>query len=155
MIVKRPPACHARRPAPATRTAMHGRFTWTLASALWYLIVAVAHRALLAGAGAAAPATWLYAAGYLVLGVLLLGALARWWRHGAPALWRPAMLSLGSLAAAGEIALLAPGALAAPLERWMLALLGLIGAALLARVVPPPLDQHWLGLERRADRGGD
>ena len=70
---------------------------------------------------------WLYAAGYAVFGGLLLGAVARWWQGGSPALWRPFMLSVGSLAAALEIWSYAQGGPAGVLvDRWMVALLGLL-----------------------------
>ncbi len=103
-----------------------------------------------AGADEAAPLSWPYAAGYGVFGILLLGAVARWWQSGSPALWRPFMLSVGSLAAALEIWTHAQGGLAgAPIDRWMLALLGLLVVALLARLLPNRVTRLWLGIDRR------
>jgi len=93
---------------------------------------------------------WLYATGYAVFGGLLLGAVARWWQGGSPALWRPFMLSMGSLAAALEIWLHAKGGSAGVLvDRWMMALFGLLLVALLARLMPGRIIRLWLGLERR------
>ena len=93
---------------------------------------------------------WLYVAGYVVFGGLLLGTVARWWRGGSPALWRPFMLSVGSLAAALEIWTYAQGNLASvPVDRWMVALLGMLIVALLARLLPRRVIRLWLGLERR------
>lgn len=128
---------------------MHGKNAWALATLAWYGILVLAHRTALATLTGAAVLPWLYGAGYLVLGVVLLGALARWWRHGSAPLWRPAMLSLGSLAAAAEITLLPAGAVVEPVDRWMVALLGLVAAALLARLTPSGLNHRWLGTDRR------
>lgn len=134
---------------------MHGKTTWALAALAWYGIVVLAHRTAL-GALAGEPAfAWLYGAAYLVFGAVLLGALARWWRHGSAPLWRPAMLSLGSLAAAAEIALLPPDMVVPPVDRWMVALLGLVGAALLVRLTPSGLHHRWLGTDRRQAERGD
>lgn len=133
---------------------MHGKYTWALAALAWYGILILAHRTALATVAGAPVFPWLYGSGYLVFGVVLLGALARWWHHGSAPLWRPAMLSLGSLAAAAEIALLPPGAVTAPVEQWMVALLGLLGAALLVRVATPAINHYWLGIDRRAAERG-
>jgi len=94
--------------------------------------------------------TWLYAAGYFLFGSLLLGTVARWWRGGSPALWRPFMLSVGSLAAALEIWRHSQGGLdGVPVNQWMVALFGLLAVALLARLLPARILRLWLGLERR------
>jgi len=99
---------------------------------------------------AAAFSPWSYAAGYVVFGGLLLGTVARWWRSGSPALWRPFMLSVGSLAAAIEIWLHTQESLVSvPVDRWMVALLGMLVVALLARLLPRRILRVWLGLERR------
>ncbi|MCK7497395.1 MAG: hypothetical protein MZW92_46330 [Comamonadaceae bacterium] len=68
-------------------------------------------------------------------------------------LWRPTMLSLGSLAAAADIALRPPGrAVAAPLDLWMAALLGLVVAALLVRLTPSGVGHRWLATDRHEER---
>jgi hypothetical protein len=133
---------------------MHGKYNWALAALAWYGVLALAHRTALVTLGDGPVFPWLYGAGYLVFGVVLLGALARWWHHGSAALWRPAMLSLGSLAAAVEIALLPRAAAAEPVDQWMVALLGLVGAALLVRVATPALNHRWLGVDRRGSERG-
>lgn len=133
---------------------MYGRTTWALAALAWYGMAALAHRTALAVAAGSTLFPWLYGVAYLVFGVLLLGTLARWWPHGSAPLWRPAMLSLGSLAAAAEIALLPAAATPARVDQWMVALLGLVGAALLVRVVTPALNHRWLGIDRRGSEHG-
>lgn len=126
---------------------------WTVAALCGYaVIVLVSH--LVAGlAGTTAVfAPWAYGAGYFVFGVLLLGAVSRWWRAGSPALWRPLMLSVGSLAAVLEIWSQPPGTVAgALLDRWMLALLALLAVALLARLLPNRITRLWLDIDRRLD----
>ena len=133
---------------------MHGKYGWSLAALVWYGILMLAHRTALAAMAGGPELQWLYGFGFLVFGVILLGTLARWWWHGSAALWRPAMLSLGSLAAAVEIALLPPGAVAAPVDLWMVAVLGLVAAALLVRLVPPGFNHRWLGIDRRGSERG-
>lgn len=81
----------------------------------------------------------------------MLGTVARWWAPGAPALWRPAMLGLGALVAVVEIRLWPEVGNQSPVDRWMLALLGLLTVAILVRVVPEPIKRAWLGLDRRQD----
>lgn len=94
---------------------------------------------------------WTYATAYFVFGIVLLGAVARWWTRGSPALWRPVMLSVGSLCAALEVALRHPPGAA---DRWMVALLGLVAAALAARFIPFRFARFWLGVDRRAHERG-
>lgn len=60
------------------------------------------------------------------------------------------MLSVGSLAAAFEIWVHAQsGRVGAPVDRWMVALLGMLAVALLARLLPRRVIRLWLGMERR------
>lgn len=104
----------------------------------------------LAGPGRSPMFPWLYGAAYSLFGVVALGAVARWWPKGSPALWRPFMLSVGSLCAALEIGL--RGTLDAVLpavDRWMVALLGLLVAAIAARLVPDRVTRRWFGVDRR------
>ena len=129
---------------------MRARVFWLLAAGLWYGAIWLLHRTTPAdiGAGGAATLRWAFGAEFFVFGVVLLGAVARWWRRGSPALWRPVMLSLGSLAAAVELAL-APRAGGSLLDQWMAALLGLLAVAILARLLPDPVNRWWLGIDRR------
>jgi hypothetical protein len=93
---------------------------------------------------------WLYAVCYFIFGGVLLGAVARWWRGGSPALWRPFMLCVGSFAAAFEIWSHTQDNFASvPVDQWMVALLGMLVVALLARLLPRRVIRLWLGLERR------
>jgi len=136
---------------------VRARIFWALAAGLWYGVIWAGHRASLAEAGMDSATTlrWAYAAGFFVFGAILLGAVARWWQNGSPALWRPAMLSLGSLAAAGELALLPQPAGGALLDQWMAALLGLLAVAILARLLPDRINRLWLGIDRRTHPAGD
>lgn len=98
---------------------------------------------------------WVYGITYFLFGVVLLGTVARWWTRGSPALWRPFMLSVGSLCAALEIGLrnaadTAPSAV----DRWMVALLGLLVAAIAARWVPDRVTRLWFGVDRRVHDPG-
>lgn len=130
---------------------MQTRGLWTVAALAGYALVIVVSRQF-NGFSSAAPllAPWAYSAGYTVFGVLLLGAVARWWRVGSPLLWRPLMLSVGALAAAVEIWIRPNGDFAvAPVDRWMLALLSLLIVALLARLMPNGMIRRWLGVDRR------
>jgi len=122
---------------------MTPRWIWTLASIAVYTAIFLLARV---------PGVhlWLYG----LLGAVLIGAIARWWVSGSAALWRPAMLGLGSLAAAGEISLRLSTNAETPQQQWMVALLGLLMVAILMRLVPASLTRHWLGIERRVhDRG--
>jgi hypothetical protein len=129
---------------------MQARWVWAVATAGSYATILLLSGGFGGVADGAVFSPWLYAAGYAVFGGLLLGTVARWWQGGSPALWRPFMLSAGSLAAALEIWSHAQGSSAdAPVDRWMVALLGLLAAALLARLLPARAIHFWLGLERR------
>lgn len=130
---------------------MQARMLWVLTALVWYTVIWLAHRAALGEVVAVSDTAfrWVYGTVFFVFGVVLLGAVSRWWRAGSPALWRPAMLSLGSLAAAAELVSLAQPGTELALDLWMTALLGLIAAAILARVLPEHLNRAWLGIERR------
>lgn len=129
---------------------MQERWIWAVAATGWYAVILSIFDRFGGVLDGATAIHGLYAACYGVFGGLLLGAVARWWRGGSPALWRPFMLSVGSLAAALEIGLHARhGLVGALVDRWMVALLGLLVAALLARLLPVRLVRLWLGLERR------
>ena len=132
---------------------VQAKMLWTAAALCGYAaIVLVSHLAAGPADATAASDSWAYGAGYFVFGVLLLGAVSRWWRAGSPALWRPFMLSVGSLAAALEIWSQPPGAVTgALLDRWMLALLALLAVALLARLLPNRITRSWLDIDRRLD----
>ncbi len=134
---------------------MQARILWTAAALCGYVVIVLVSQQVAGVPGAtAAHAPWVYGAGYFVLGVLLLGAVSRWWRTGSPALWRPFMLSLGSLAAALEVWSQPQGVVAgALLEQWMLALLALLAVALSARLLPNRITRWWLDVDRRLDDG--
>lgn len=129
---------------------MQARWVWTVAATGSYVAILLVSSRFDGAADGAIYFPWLYAEGYAVFGSLLLGAVARWWRGGSPTLWRPFMLSVGSLAAAIEIGSHGKIGLAdIPVDRWMVALLGLLVVALLARLLPGRIIRLWLGLERR------
>jgi len=128
---------------------MQARWVWTVAATGSYVAILLVSSRFDGAADGAIYFPWLYAEGYAVFGSLLLGAVARWWRGGSPALWRPFMLSVGSLAAAIEIWSHGIGLPDIPVDRWMVALLGLLVVALLARLLPGRILRWWLGLERR------
>jgi hypothetical protein len=126
------------------------RWIWAVTAMGMYVVILLISDRLAGAADGASIFIGLYAACYGVFGALLLGAVARWWRSGSPALWRPFMLSVGSLAAVLQIALISGhGFGSAAIDRWMVALFGLLVAALLARLLPIRLVRHWLSLERR------
>ncbi len=129
---------------------MQARWGWTIAAVAVYAAILLVFGLIGEVVGEAVFSPWLYAAGYGVFGCLLLGAVARWWQGGSPALWRPFMLGVGSLAAAIEIGSHGKAGLAEiPVDRWMAALFGLLVVALLARLLPGRVIRLWLGLERR------
>ena len=134
---------------------MQAKMLWTVAALCGYAAIVVASRqatGLLSAPSTCAP--WVYGACYFVFGLLLLGAVSRWWRAGSPTLWRPFMLSVGSLAAALEIWSQPQGAIpGALLDRWMLALFALLAVALLARLLPDRITRWWLDVDRRLDDG--
>lgn len=121
---------------------------WTAGALGLYMVVSMAARQ----PGFSGPyqsMAWVYVLGYGLFGVLLLGAVARWWRQGST-LWRPVMLCLGGLAAAFEIWLDPKPHLAVTFwDRWMLAMFGLMTVALAARFIPSRLIALWLGIDRR------
>jgi len=109
----------------------------------------------LAGPGWSPLFIWGYGTAYFLFGIVLLGAVARWWTRGSPALWRPLMLSVGSLCAAIEVGLRNSQTLGAPsVDRWMVALIGLVAAAIAARLIPFRLTRFWLGIDRRGHEPG-
>jgi len=125
---------------------MTARYTWT---AVAFLVLIINH--FLALAGRPGQLIWILVAGYAVFGTVLLGAVSRWWRRGSPLVWRPVMLSAGAICAGAEIAL--RGAKGPPgwlVDQWMVALLGLLIAAIAARLLPERLPRRWFGFDRRA-----
>lgn len=126
------------------------RIGWTAGALGAYVVVSMAARQLPGFSSPNQSMAWVYVLGYGLFGALLLGAVARWWRDGPRALWRPLMLSLGGSAAALEI-WMDPNLFhaAAFWDRWMLALIGLLAVALAARFIPSRLIALWLGVDRR------
>lgn len=126
---------------------MSARWIWTLTSIAVYTAIFLSARF-------PGVEPWLYGLLYGLLGVVLLGTISRWWVRGSAALWRPAMLGLGSLAAAGEIGMRVSLPAGSLQQQWMVALLGLLVVAVLMRLAPASLTRRWLGIERRVhDRG--
>ncbi|MDH4133303.1 MAG: hypothetical protein OEV31_00805 [Gammaproteobacteria bacterium] len=127
------------------------RIIWTVAATGGYLMLVTLPEP--AGTGWSF-ASWVYGAAYGLLGVALLGMISHWWVRGSPALWRPLMLGAGSLAAAGELWWRAgtPTVMTLPLDQWMVALLGLLAAGILARFAPDRVAHLWFGVERRQRR---
>jgi len=126
------------------------QWVWTAATAGVYAVIVLLPGQFGEVADGAVYLTWLYAAGYAVFGGLLLGAVARWWRDGSPALWRPLMLGMGLIAALFEIWMQSRSdQVSLPVDLWMVALLGLLTPALLARLLPIWIIRPWLGLDRR------
>lgn len=98
---------------------------------------------------------WVYGIMYFLFGIVLLGTVARWWTQGSPALWRPFMLSVGSLCAAFEIGLRnAADTTPSAVDRWLVALIGLLAVALAARLVPYRVTRFWFGVDRRVHEPG-
>ncbi len=87
--------------------------------------------------------------GYLVLGILLLGAVARRWSDSNPLLWRPIMIAAGSGLAVAEVMVHGGGTHASRMDIWMASMLGLVLAAILARVLPGVIARRWLDIDRR------
>jgi len=124
---------------------MNARYTWT---AVALLILIINH--FLALAGRPGMLVWILVGGYALFGVALLGTISRWWRRGSPLVWRPAMLSIGGLCAAAEVVARSGTAPAGMLvDQWMVALLGLLLAAIAARLIPERHARLWLGVDRR------
>jgi hypothetical protein len=135
---------------------VQARIFWGLAVAAWFAAIWLFHRTDLAQTAAThgAAILWGYGIEFFFFGVILLGAVARWWRTGSPALWRPVMLSLGSLGAAVELALRPQVPDGSLVDQWMAALLGLVLVAILARLLPYRINSLWLGLDRRTHSSG-
>lgn len=130
--------------------ALQSPWVWTVATLCFYAAILQLSGRFGGAADGAAFFTWLYAAAYAVYGGLLLGTVARWWRGGSPALWRPLMLGVGLLSVALEIGVQIRNDQASlPVDLWMVALLGLLAPALLARLLPIFVIRPWLGLDRR------
>jgi hypothetical protein len=95
----------------------------------------------------------LYGLAYCLLGILLLALFARLLADRNVLVWRPLMLVSGAALAGLEQWLLDRfWSLPASAEIWMTALLGLVVAAILARLAPASIAHLWLGVERRAGR---
>lgn len=125
------------------------RLGWTAGALGAYVVVSVVARQMPGFPGPNQPLAWIYVLGYGLFGALLLGAVARWWHDGSRVLWRPMMLCLGGIAAALEIWMNPHPLLASFWNRWMLALFGLLMAALAVRFFPRRLIALWLGVDRR------
>ena len=143
---------------------MRSKITWTITAAGYYGLIVSAHYRLMeilqmldAVSVSEAPLfKWLYALVYLGFGTILLGAVARLHAGAGPVIWRPLMLAVGALLAVLDIWLLQKwGGTPMRMDMWMAALLGLVAAAILARLLPEHLLRLWLGIERRHRKSGE
>jgi len=95
-----------------------------------------------------------YGFGYFALGAAMLGAVARLRSQAGMPTWRLVMLTSGSALALAE-GWIVHMVQAAPmrLENWMAAVLGLVVAAMVPRLLPFAALRYWLAAERRAAGG--
>ncbi|MHB8454621.1 MAG: hypothetical protein ACYDDO_07935 [Acidiferrobacterales bacterium] len=132
---------------------MGSRWLWNAASAacyVWLMVRQGPARAVFAfGISRTDALLWTHVFGYLVLGLLLLGAAARWWSNSSSLLWRPIMIAAGSGLAAAEAIVHGGATDAARVDIWMASMLGLLLAAILARLLPEAITRRWLGIDRR------
>lgn len=119
---------------------MFPRMRWPAAAVAWYFLLILLHARseVLFGARTAGGTVfqWVYGAGFYLLGVVLIGALARLRPDWAPALRRASTILVGAALAGIDGQLHAPAMGVTCLELWMSALLGLALAALSARLAP-------------------
>jgi len=129
------------------------KWVWTAATAAcygWFLTnQGLAAMVVVPEIGTADRILWSHAAGYLMLGILLLGTTARWWSASKPVLWRPLMIVAGAALAAVEVAARHTVAEPSRIELWLAAALGLSLAALLVRVLPGVITRRWLRIDPR------
>ncbi len=122
---------------------MFPRMCWPAAAVVWYFLLTLLHarsEVLFGALGAGGTAfQWAYGTGFYLLGVALLGALARLRPDWAPALGRAFTVLAGAALAGIDVQLHAPAMGVTRLELWMAALLGLALAALSARLAPQVL----------------
>lgn len=123
---------------------MQGKVFWALASIGLYGLILAGSAQIQAGA------TWLYGALYALFGACLLGSVARFRISGSPRRWRPLMLAVGAMLAAGDVSVIGGWPPGQRLEYWITALLGLLVVAVLVRLMPGWINRWWLGLDRRA-----
>ncbi len=132
---------------------MGSRRVWNAASAACYgwLMASrgLAGEVLAFGVSPTDALLWAHVIGYLVLGFLLLGAAARWWPDSSPLLWRPIMIAAGSGLAVAEVMMHGGATDAARIDAGMASVLGLVLAAILARLLPEAITRRWLGIDRR------
>ncbi len=119
---------------------MFPRMHWPAAAVVWYFLLILLHARSEALFGALAASgtvfQWAYGTGFYLLGVVLLGALARLRPDWVPALRRASTILVGAALAGIDGQLHAPAMGVTRLELWMTALLGLALAALSARLAP-------------------
>ena len=102
------------------------------------------------GVGSVTVFRSVYGFGYFVLGVVLLGAVARLWPGAGAPLWRLTMVVTGSGIALAQVWLVyLIRAVPPSLDTWMVALLGIAIASILPRLLPDGLLRRWLVAERR------
>jgi len=95
-----------------------------------------------------------YGFGYFLSGVAMLGAVARLSPRAGMPTWRLVMLTSGSALALAE-GWIVHMAQASPirLDNWMAAVLGLVIAAVVPRLLPFAALRYWLAAERRVAGG--
>ena len=122
---------------------------WSLSTIGELLALFVWHGGL--GASVHVSLGWMqasYACGFALFAMLFLGATARLWASGQPALWRMLTVLAGAMVAAGEIGLHGyPRDLFLPL--WAAALIGVSLISVAARMLPVRILNVWFDLENR------
>ena len=123
---------------------------WAVGAAVWYGLILAGQDYAQGLVGSSAGALKLvYGLGFMVLGIVVLGALARWFPKAEAVVWRSAAILTSALLAAAAIALPGAGGWSAQrIDLWMAALLGLGIAVIASRFLPAPWVDRWLG---RAD----
>lgn len=124
------------------RMMRHPVLPWVLAVLMLYGALWVA-----AFSGAAPPDPTIRVALYAVLGFALAGWIARWVPHQGLAAWRMLTVGTGAGLAAAEVWYWRGEFVAAD---WMGSLAGLVGIAIVMRVIPGHWARTWFGGDLRS-----
>ena len=126
---------------------------WTVSAAVLWCALLWWHGwgAVRLGAGSVMVFRAVYGFGYFLLGVVLLGAVARLVPGAGAPLWRLTMVATASGIALVQVWLVyLVRAVPPSLDIWMVALLGIAIAAILPRLLPAGVLRRWFVAERRA-----